>query len=185
MSYKSSPIKICLWKCSCENVKILVCFTSRERRVVDLYFLSLMALASFNCFLNVEKKLCISWASSPLRFWLDHKHKLHIIACANSAELPETVIEIGSSLLSNNNLLLNFEWTVTLSCTNLNKTFFFQDMYVFVSEQEKFTNFNDEKSLFWLEEELSYGDWLSGIKGDGSYEKHGKLPISEVIHFML
>ena len=56
----------------------------------------------------------------------------------------------------------------------------FQDMYVFINEQEKFTSFADKKSLFWLEEELSYGDWMSGANGDGSYEKKGQLSISEV-----
>ena len=53
-------------------------------------------------------------------------------------------------------------------------------MYVFINEQEKFTSFADKKSLFWLEEELSYGDWMSGANGDGSYEKKGQLSISEV-----
>lgn len=54
-------------------------------------------------------------------------------------------------------------------------------MYVYLSEQEEFKDFNNKASLFWLEEELSYGDWTSGVNGDGTYEKKGSLNISQVI----
>ena len=56
----------------------------------------------------------------------------------------------------------------------------FQDLYVFVSEQERFKDFKNPASLFWLEEELVYGDWTSGPNSDGSFMKSGQLPISEV-----
>lgn len=56
----------------------------------------------------------------------------------------------------------------------------FQDLYVYLSEQEKFSDFDNPAALFWLEEELIYGDWTSGMNGDGSYEKKATLPISEV-----
>ena len=42
----------------------------------------------------------------------------------------------------------------------------FQDMYVYVSEQEKFNDFANGDALIWLEEELVYGDWTSGVNGD-------------------
>ena len=58
----------------------------------------------------------------------------------------------------------------------------FQDMYVYVSEQEKFNDFANGDALIWLEEELVYGDWTSGVNGDGSYEKKTNLAISEVCH---
>ena len=55
-------------------------------------------------------------------------------------------------------------------------------MYVYVSEQEKFNDFANGDALIWLEEELVYGDWTSGVNGDGSYEKKTNLAISEVCY---
>ena len=51
---------------------------------------------------------------------------------------------------------------------------------MYISEQEKFNDFDNPDALFWVEEELVYGDWTSGMNGDGSYEKKSVLPISEV-----
>jgi len=53
-------------------------------------------------------------------------------------------------------------------------------MYIFISEEEYFTNFKDPSKLFWLEEEIVYGDWTGGIFGDGSYVKKGEIPVSKV-----
>ena len=53
-------------------------------------------------------------------------------------------------------------------------------MYVYLSESEVFSDFDNKDALFWLEDDLSYGDWTSGFNGDGSYEKFGKIPLSEV-----
>ncbi len=62
-------------------------------------------------------------------------------------------------------------------------------MYVYISEQEIFTDYKSKEALFWLEEELVYGDWTSGPAGDGSYTKTGQLKISEVgiykYHFLV
>jgi hypothetical protein len=55
-----------------------------------------------------------------------------------------------------------------------------QDMYVYVSDKEIFENFTDKNALFWLEEELQYGDWAGGPNGDGTYEKNGLIEVSEV-----
>lgn len=53
-------------------------------------------------------------------------------------------------------------------------------MYVYVSEEEFFKDFNNKKKLFWLEEEIGYGDWTSGFNRDGSSEKFGVIEASEV-----
>ncbi|XP_052697310.1 putative lipid scramblase CLPTM1 [Crassostrea angulata] len=49
------------------------------------------------------------------------------------------------------------------------------DMYIYLSEQEDFTDFNNEDALFWSLKGLEYGDWTSGPNGDGSYIKEGKI----------
>ena len=54
-------------------------------------------------------------------------------------------------------------------------------MYVYISEQSNFTTF-DDRSLFWLEDELVYGDWMSGPDHDGTFVKTAQIPISEVCH---
>ena len=51
---------------------------------------------------------------------------------------------------------------------------------MFVSEKEHFSDFTNEHALFWVEEELQYGDWLAGPSGDGSFLKNGQIEISEV-----
>ena len=53
-------------------------------------------------------------------------------------------------------------------------------MYVYLSEDEFFTDFDNKKALFWLEEELSYGDWIGGDNKDGSFEMAGKIETPEV-----
>jgi len=53
-------------------------------------------------------------------------------------------------------------------------------MYVFVSEKEHFSEFSHRTALFWLEEELQYGDWYAGPSSDGSFSKSGQVEISEV-----
>ena len=55
-----------------------------------------------------------------------------------------------------------------------------QDMYVFISEKQHFSEFSSKSALFWFEEELQYGDWVGGPSGDGSFSKSGQIEISEV-----
>jgi hypothetical protein len=55
-----------------------------------------------------------------------------------------------------------------------------QDMYVYISDKENFENFSDKSALFWMEEELQYGDWLGGPNRDGTYEKSGLIEVPEV-----
>lgn len=56
---------------------------------------------------------------------------------------------------------------------------------MYLSDKETFENFSDKSSLFWLEEELQYGDWNGGPNGDGSYEKSGLIDVPEVRKFMI
>ncbi|GFO07340.1 cleft lip and palate transmembrane protein 1-like [Plakobranchus ocellatus] len=55
------------------------------------------------------------------------------------------------------------------------------DMYVFVSEQETFTDFKNEAALFWLKRGIVYGDWVGGPNEDGSFQKHGQIEASEAV----
>ena len=52
-------------------------------------------------------------------------------------------------------------------------------MYVYISEQQNFTTF-DEKSLYWLEHGLIYGDWEGGPTNDGTFQRTSHWPISNV-----
>ena len=53
-------------------------------------------------------------------------------------------------------------------------------MFVYVSEQDYFTDFDNPSALFWLEEELVYGDWTSGENQDGSYVKTAQIEATQV-----
>lgn len=55
------------------------------------------------------------------------------------------------------------------------------DLYVFLSEHEIFTNFNDSKALIWEKHDLVYGDWFSGPDGDGTYTFETTIKTSEKI----
>jgi len=58
-------------------------------------------------------------------------------------------------------------------------------MYIFLSEKEHFNDFSNKTALFWVEEELQYGDWLGGPSGDGSFSKSGQIAVSEARFFAL
>ncbi|XP_013401359.1 cleft lip and palate transmembrane protein 1 [Lingula anatina] len=53
------------------------------------------------------------------------------------------------------------------------------DMYVYLSEDETFKDFGNPKALFWLEEDLEYGDWTSGENKDGTYTKEARIKTPE------
>lgn len=55
-----------------------------------------------------------------------------------------------------------------------------QDLYVYISEHEHFTDFNVSSALFWQKRDLIYGDWTSGENADGCYEHYGEVNISQV-----
>uniref|UniRef100_A0A8C8GF27 Cleft lip and palate transmembrane protein 1 n=1 Tax=Oncorhynchus tshawytscha TaxID=74940 RepID=A0A8C8GF27_ONCTS len=54
------------------------------------------------------------------------------------------------------------------------------DLYVYISQDEVFSDFNDTQSLFWFHRDLVYGDWNTGDEGDGCYEHSLDLDIQEV-----
>lgn len=51
-------------------------------------------------------------------------------------------------------------------------------LYIYLSENEYFNDFNEE-SLFWMKDNLIYGDWISGNNGDGTYVFEKEYPITE------
>lgn len=53
-------------------------------------------------------------------------------------------------------------------------------MLVYLSESEKFTQFDDLKSLVWHKEKLVYGGWYDGPEGDGTFANEVHIPASEV-----
>ena len=55
-----------------------------------------------------------------------------------------------------------------------------QDLYVYVSQDEVFSDFNNTDSLFWFHRDLVYGDWNMGEEGDGCYERYEEIDIPEV-----
>lgn len=67
---------------------------------------------------------------------------------------------------------------------NVINTFIFspclQDLYVYVSQDEVFSDFNNTEALFWFHRDLVYGDWATGENGDGCYEHYKDMEIPEV-----
>ncbi|KOX68196.1 Cleft lip and palate transmembrane protein 1 like protein [Melipona quadrifasciata] len=53
------------------------------------------------------------------------------------------------------------------------------DMHVYLSESENFRQFDDPRTLVWLEQGLIYGDWYSGPFKDGSKIKNYKFVPSD------
>lgn len=67
------------------------------------------------------------------------------------------------------------------TATNIysNGTFF--DLHVYLSELEKFRDFNDTKAKVWTEYGLVYGDWSSGPENDGTRFFHHKFVPSKTL----
>lgn len=55
-----------------------------------------------------------------------------------------------------------------------------QDMHVFLSERKHFSDFDNQSALFWFVEDLEYGSWSDGEKGDGTRTYSRDIPISQV-----
>ncbi|XP_046388028.1 cleft lip and palate transmembrane protein 1 homolog [Ischnura elegans] len=53
------------------------------------------------------------------------------------------------------------------------------DLYVYVSEDDIFTDFNNSESLIWTQNNLVYGDWTAGPMGDGTYTHRTTIKASE------
>jgi hypothetical protein len=58
-------------------------------------------------------------------------------------------------------------------------------MYVYISENDKFTQFDDEANLIWNLEEIEYGNWNIGPNNDGTFTKLSKIQLTEVKKFKL
>lgn len=55
------------------------------------------------------------------------------------------------------------------------------DLYVYKSDSDVFTEFDDPKALVWFKEDIIYGDWTGGPSGDGTFTQSVTFPASEVI----
>lgn len=55
-----------------------------------------------------------------------------------------------------------------------------QDLYVFISETKKFTDFDNHEALIWRKNNLVYGDWYSGPNGDGTFTLKSQIRASQV-----
>jgi len=53
------------------------------------------------------------------------------------------------------------------------------DLYVFMSENELFRDFDNPKALVWFKKDLTYGDWEGGPDGDGSFTFTTKFNTTE------
>jgi len=65
------------------------------------------------------------------------------------------------------------------AATNLFSLNTVMDLYVFVSEQVEFGDFNNSEALVWKKKGLAYGDWDSGPNGDATYSASTTFPASE------
>ncbi|KAJ8311058.1 hypothetical protein KUTeg_011392 [Tegillarca granosa] len=65
--------------------------------------------------------------------------------------------------------------------TNLFPKGTMMDLYIYVSEQEEFTDFKNPDALFWRQAHIEYGDWENGPNNDGSYTKYGKIITPEAV----
>ena len=55
-----------------------------------------------------------------------------------------------------------------------------QNLHVYISEHEHFSDFNATSALLWEQHDLVYGDWTSGENSDGCYEHFAELDIPQV-----
>ena len=55
-----------------------------------------------------------------------------------------------------------------------------QDLYVYLSESEKFNDFSNPEALVWSKKGMVYGDWSSGSNGDGTHVHNIEFKTSEV-----
>lgn len=53
-------------------------------------------------------------------------------------------------------------------------------LYIYLTENEKHLDFKDD-NLFWMKENLIYGDWYSGIEGDGTYTYENDVNITDTL----
>lgn len=69
--------------------------------------------------------------------------------------------------------------TVRRSSGNLFPNGTEMDLYMYISDEERFSSFGMRESLIWHQADLIYGDWSSGRNGDGIFTKEVKVQTSE------
>jgi len=65
----------------------------------------------------------------------------------------------------------------SMSATNMFPNGTEYSLHIYLSESETYYDFN-QGDLFWLKEGLVYGDWYSGVNGDGSFIIEKDIPIT-------
>ncbi|PNF19201.1 Cleft lip and palate transmembrane protein 1 [Cryptotermes secundus] len=55
------------------------------------------------------------------------------------------------------------------------------DLYVYISESEKFNDFSNPEALIWSEKGIIYGDWSSGSNSDGTRVRDVEIKTSEAV----
>lgn len=55
------------------------------------------------------------------------------------------------------------------------------DMYIYISESEKFNDFDNPNALFWYQDHIEYGDWSFGEDFDGTIMKNGQIELTETM----
>lgn len=85
----------------------------------------------------------------------------------------------SSNLFPNGTVMVSGNWQMVGWACNLMKRMF-QDLYVYVSENELTPDFKSGKELIWEQNGIVYGDWTGGPNGDSSYELRTKISTSEV-----
>ncbi|XP_021917519.1 cleft lip and palate transmembrane protein 1 homolog [Zootermopsis nevadensis] len=68
-----------------------------------------------------------------------------------------------------------------LPAFNIFKNGTVMDLYVYLSESEKFNNFSDPEALIWSEKGIVYGDWNSGSNNDGTRVQNIEFKVSEAV----
>ena len=53
-------------------------------------------------------------------------------------------------------------------------------MYAYISETEKFSDFNDSSSLYWSLKDIEYGNWNIGENKDGIFTYSSEFPTTNV-----
>ncbi len=55
-------------------------------------------------------------------------------------------------------------------------------MYVYISESEKFKEFDNQNSLYWTLKNVEYGDWEFGENKDGLVTFKNQIELTDVIN---
>lgn len=58
------------------------------------------------------------------------------------------------------------------------------DMYVFLSESEIFDKFNEKNSLYWLVNDIEYGNWYLGPNNDDIISKSELIELTPVNFYL-